>query len=243
MTMVEIGIVRALFLYPVKSMAGTALEATTVGWHGLDGDRRYAFLRTDSRSGFPWLTARELPAMLQYHPRYFAGPLGKHAAVQVRTPEGQDLDVASDELSVTLSQAAGMPCRLLKCDRGLFDDLGISLLSMSTVQAIADITGCRADPIRFRPNIVIESVREEPYVEDAWVDHQIVFGDQPDGAKMRVNSRDPRCVMVNIDPQTLEKNAHVLRTIAQTRDGCLGVYGSTETPGTIRIGDVVRLVQ
>ena len=39
---IEIGEVRALFRYPVKSMRGERLETADVGWHGFDGDRRLA---------------------------------------------------------------------------------------------------------------------------------------------------------------------------------------------------------
>ena len=60
----EVGRVAGLWRYPVKSMAAEALERADVGWHGLDGDRRWAFIREGMvRSGFPWLTIRENPRM------------------------------------------------------------------------------------------------------------------------------------------------------------------------------------
>ena len=58
--MIELGYVRELVRYPVKSMAGTALESAFLGWHGLAGDRRFAFRRVGDDSGFPWLTASRL---------------------------------------------------------------------------------------------------------------------------------------------------------------------------------------
>jgi hypothetical protein len=42
---IEIGQIEAIFRYPVKSMRGELLDAATLGWHGLDGDRRLAFRR------------------------------------------------------------------------------------------------------------------------------------------------------------------------------------------------------
>ncbi|MFN2464119.1 MAG: MOSC N-terminal beta barrel domain-containing protein, partial [Candidatus Dormibacteria bacterium] len=54
-----VGRVAALWRYPVKSMAGEALAVADVSWHGLAGDRRWAFIREgQERSGFPWLTIR-----------------------------------------------------------------------------------------------------------------------------------------------------------------------------------------
>jgi uncharacterized protein YcbX len=66
--MQPVGFVRQLFRYPVKSMAGEALERAEIGWHGVEGDRRFAFRRVDNTSGFPWLTAGRLPELLRYRP-------------------------------------------------------------------------------------------------------------------------------------------------------------------------------
>jgi len=38
-----VGRVVGLWRYPVKSMAAEPLGAANVGWHGLAGDRRWAF--------------------------------------------------------------------------------------------------------------------------------------------------------------------------------------------------------
>jgi uncharacterized protein YcbX len=40
---IEIGQIKAIFRYPVKSMAGGQLETATLGWHGLDGDMTVIF--------------------------------------------------------------------------------------------------------------------------------------------------------------------------------------------------------
>ena len=65
----RIGRVAGLWRYPVKSMAAEALDEVLVSWHGLAGDRRWAFVRPGiPRSGFPWLTIRELPEMSHYRP-------------------------------------------------------------------------------------------------------------------------------------------------------------------------------
>ena len=53
-----VGVVKALYRYPVKSMRGECVEEARVWWHGLEGDRRYACGRTGNTSRFPWLTAR-----------------------------------------------------------------------------------------------------------------------------------------------------------------------------------------
>ena len=58
---------------------------------------------------------------------------------------------------------------------------------------------------------------------------------------MRVDQRDERCVMVNVDPDTTARDPRILRAIAQERDACLGVYGTPVQPGTVRVGDAVTI--
>ena len=47
-------------------------------------------------------------------------------------------------------------------------------------------------------------------------------------------------MVVNFDHRTAERDAAVLRAVARHHDVCAGVYGSVETPGTIRVGDPVQ---
>ena len=61
----------SLWRYPVKSMAAEDLDGAEVSWHGVAGDRRWAFIRDGQvHSGFPWLTMRERPEMARYRPFY-----------------------------------------------------------------------------------------------------------------------------------------------------------------------------
>jgi uncharacterized protein YcbX len=59
--------------------------------------------------------------------------------------------------------------------------------------------------------------------------------------RMRVDQHDERCVVVNVDPVTTERDPSILRKIAQERDSRFGVYGSVVEPGRIAVGDRVTL--
>src|SRR5678815_5740409 len=85
---IHLGHVHELVRYPVKSMAGVATSSAVLGWHGLEGDRRFAFRRLDDKSGFPWLSASRLPELLLYQPNSLE-------PTHVRTPEGLDLPIGS----------------------------------------------------------------------------------------------------------------------------------------------------
>jgi len=87
------------------------------------------------------------------------------------------------------------------------------------------------------PNLVVEAVGGGAFPEDAWVGHGLRVG----GLRLRVDKRDKRCVMVNVDPLTGRRDPAVLRAIARQRQVCLGVYGSVVTPGRVAVGDPVML--
>lgn len=66
-----VGRVVGLWRYPVKSMGAEALPGVEVSWHGLVGDRRWAFIRNNvPQSGFSWFTLRERPDMSHYRPSF-----------------------------------------------------------------------------------------------------------------------------------------------------------------------------
>ena len=75
------------------------------------------------------------------------------------------------------------------------------------------------------------------FLEDSWVGCVLRIC----GARMRVDKRDGRCVIITIDPVTTERNPAILRTVARDRQGFLGVYGSTVEPGRIAVNDPVLI--
>jgi uncharacterized protein YcbX len=229
-----VGRVAAVWRYPVKSMAAEPLDAAEVSWHGVAGDRRWAFVRGGTeRSGFPWLTIRELPGMGLYRPRFAQPERPDGSATLVRTPGGAEMDVTDPALATELGHGA----RVIKQDRGVFDTFPLSLITMQAVAGLATLVGAPLDTQRFRPNLLIDAPDGGHFPEDAWVGSVLRIGE----ARVRVDKRDQRCVMVNVDPATSRRDPAVLRAIARERDACLGVYGSTVLPGIIRTGDEVAL--
>jgi uncharacterized protein YcbX len=60
---------------------------------------------------------------------------------------------------------------------------------------------------------------------------------------VRVLERDPRCVMITLDPDTGEKTPPLLKKVAQAHDGMAGVYGAVLVEGTLRKGDSVEVLE
>lgn len=241
---VEIGVVKNLYRYPVKSFAGESVETTRGGWHGLEGDRRFAFVRSGNPTGFPWLTAREVPEMVLYRP-YFVSPESlRDSKVRVVTPGGADVGIESDELLTELTERYGKPAHLMQLWSGIFDAMDVSLITTSTVLSLSGICGRELDVRRFRPNVVIEAYgNEKAYPEDKWIGHQVVFGGRPDSLRLRLKRKDVRCKVVNIDPDSAETDSTIFRQIVVERKSMAGVYGTTDWPGTVQVGDVVSLIK
>jgi MOSC domain-containing protein len=237
----ELGRISALFRYPVKSMAGELLDIATLSWHGIEGDRRFAFRRLTDKSGFPWLTASKLPQLLLYKPfgldSNSAGLLPTH----VCTPDGKEYELRSDELRKEISSRYGGEVELMNLKHGIFDEACISVISLGTVHCLQREAGRNVDLRRFRPNVVIETESAEPFEEDRWVGRTLMFGEGNSGPALRVTMRDERCVMVNLDPDTAERDSEVMKTIVRMNGNCAGVYGTVIGAGELRVGQVVTL--
>src|SRR5262249_2432554 len=148
---VELGRISAIFRYPVKSMAGELLEAARLGWHGLEGDRRFAFRRLGDRSGFPWLTASKLPELILYKPFGLDTNTAEQLPTHVRTPDGKQFELQSSELREEISIRYGRDVELMNLKHGIFDEAPISVISQSTVRGV-ERESCRdVDLRRFRP--------------------------------------------------------------------------------------------
>jgi hypothetical protein len=56
-----------------------------------------------------------------------------------------------------------------------------------------------------------------------------------------VEKRDPRCVMLNLDPDTAAANAEIMQAVIRMNENHAGVYGTVIRTGELRVGQVVGL--
>lgn len=232
-----IGTIRLLARYPVKSMRGEALSGAMLTAKGVPEDRRYAFVQTFSRSGFPWLTARELPELLKYAPSVEPVEAGK-TIVRVTTPSGKVWPVDNEALRHEIEERSGRAIYLVHHHRGKYDAATISVISWQTVVQIARETSTIEDPWRFRPNLVVDLHDGRGFEELNWVGRVLRVGE---AARIAILEVDYRCAIITLDPETAESNPAILRCVAQEHGKCAGVYGAVLSPGEVRPGDSVRL--
>jgi len=236
---IAIGQVEALFRYPVKSMVGERVEVANLGWHGLEGDRRLAFRRIDDRSGFPWLTASKLPDLLLFTPcRREAGAQGD-LPTHVRAPDGVELPVFGEDLAAEVGRRYGARVQLMELNHGVFDEASISVIASDTVHEIGRLAGRSADVRRFRPNIVVRLLQSAPFQEDQWLGGVLTFGEEDDAPAITVTTRDVRCSMVNLDPDSASPAPELLKAVVRANQNTAGVYGAVTHVGRLAVGQTI----
>lgn len=253
-----VGTVGALYRYPVKSMGGESLERVALAWNGFDADRGYAFVQSGKLVRFPWLTARDLPALVRYRAWLVDPSDTRKSAVRVRTPRGDELPVDDEGLRRALEEEHGAPLHLMRLGRGAHDAAPLSVIGLGTIRALGERAGLPLDIRRFRHNIYLETADAEPFVEERWIGRQLIVGDDPDGpgpagapggasgavqgpARVRLVRPDHRCMIVNLDPDLGVQTPAVLREIAGSRANCAGLYAAVEAPGPLAVGMPVYL--
>jgi len=262
--------VSALFIHPLKSAAGIAVDAADVEPRGLRNDRRWLLVDDDSR----FVTGRQQSRL----PLIRAEPTAD--GLHLQAPGMPELSVArppadAERIDATIwkdtvsAARAGVdadrwasrflqcPVRLLYMDDAAarpvdpdyatagdevsFAD-GFPLLLLS--QAALDGLNARLSrPVtmqRFRPNIVVDGC--DAHAEDGW--HRVRIGD----VEFDVVKDCKRCVFTTVDPQRGERDAdgEPLRTLLDyRRRGNGATFGRNLLPrsrGVVRVGDPVEVL-
>ncbi len=238
---IAIGQVEAIFRYPVKSMRGELLDAATLGWHGLEGDRRLAFRRLGARGGFPWLTAGKLPDLILFAPQRRGEGDREALPTHVITPEGEEMPLFGEALAAEILRRYGAPVEMMQFKHGIFDDATISVITSNTVREICQLAGTPADVRRFRPNIVVRSTLAIPFEEDEWLGGVLTFGEASDAPAIAVTMRDVRCAMVNIDPENGRPAPDVLKAVVGANENNAGIYATVTRTGHLTVGQTIFL--
>jgi len=216
-------------------MAGERLDAADLGWHGVEGDRRLAFRRIDDRSGFPWLSASKLPEMVLFTPHREDG-VQTDLPTHIRTPEGVDHSVFSDDLDTEIERRYGASVQLMQLKQGIFDEATISVIALDTVHEISQLACVRPDVRRFRPNVVVRALQAAPFQEDSWVGGVLTFGEGENAPAVSVTMRDIRCAMLNLDPDTAKPTPTMMKAVVNANQNCAGVYGTVTRIGQLAVG-------
>lgn len=259
--------VSGLYVYPVKSMGGAAVDEVELGPLGFPHDRRW--MATDRAGRF--LTQRVVPRLALVGTVVHGGALrlsagdmpplelplepdGPRETVTVwrddvhAVPGGM---VADGWISAFLDQPARLfhfpadGVRAAKRDPGGrgarigFADAYPALVISE--ESLADLNARLALPLpmnRFRPNVVVRGAGA--FGEDGW--RRIRVGE----VEFDVAGPCARCVTTTVDQATGETGKEPLKTLATfRRDGNEVMFGQNlvhAAPGRIRVGDPVEVL-
>lgn len=209
--------VTGLWRYPVKSLAGERLRATTIGPDGIPGDR---IVHVRGPEGVR--TSRR-----QYRLLGLRGTLGADGSPLIN---GYPWD-SPDALQLVKAAAGNDAWLEASDDPARFDILPLLVATDGAVAAFG------RDVRRLRPNILIGGV--EGLDERTWPGAELHIGD----AIVHLESLRGRCAMTIVDPDTLERDHEVLRDIGRRFGGRLALDADVRRQGTITVGDVARLVR
>jgi hypothetical protein len=259
-----IATVDSLWRYPVKSMRGEELGEAFVGFAGVYGDRCFAFKCSTRPKGCPYLIASYQPRLLQFRPRFrhpdkAARPTNlaeaealapgltpvfadrAEMAVDIETPTGQRL--AIDDPALLGLLFPGTPSEavvsLVYSDRALTDCRPVSLISAQCITRLGEELGAPLDPRRFRANIYLNFHEGHGSLEDSLVGRTLLIGPK---AVISVLEPDPRCSVINLEPETGESTPTIFRHVVQNHANNAGIYAAVLVEGMIYKGDAVELV-
>jgi uncharacterized protein len=257
-----VGKVDSLWRYPVKSMRGEELDEAFAGFSGIYGDRLFAFKSSASPKGFPYLTGREQQRLLQYRPHFRypdkaarpinlaeaekmgANPVSADFAeliVDVETPDGKTLAI-NDPALIEMLRADIDPkhqVTLMQSQRALTDCRPVSIFSLQSARQLAEETGTPIDKRRFRANVYVDLAAAQGFGENNFVGRSLRIGPK---VVVAILERDPRCVMITLDPNTGEKTPAILKKVAQAHEGMAGVYGAVLVEGMLHKGDSTEVL-
>src|SRR5207237_2924290 len=225
--------------------------------------RLFDFRRSASPKGFPYLTAREQNRLLQYRPHFrypdkSARPINLTEAesmganpvsadpselmIDVETPDGKM--IAIDDLALIEMLRTDIDQKhqltLMRSERALTDCRPVSIFSVQSANQLAEETGMPMDKRRFRANVYVDLTSAQGFGENEFVGRSLRIGPK---VVVTILERDPRCVMITLDPDTGEKTPAILKKVAQAHEGMAGVYGAVMVEGMLHKGDSVELLE
>ncbi|WP_227268419.1 MOSC domain-containing protein [Roseobacter weihaiensis] len=252
-----IGRIMSLARFPVKGMTAERLNAVElVQGQGIAGDRRWGFARPGS--GFDPADPKPLPK------DRFVVLLREAGLARLQTQlEGEVLSIRDGDVEECFSlvdapdraaaadfvrerlDLAETPT-LVRSDPHRFTDVSVvspdlmnsvSILSRDSVAAFAADIGEPVDTRRFRMNIEVEGWK--PWAELAAVGRDLTLGT----ARLRVLLRTRRCAATEVNPDTAKRDLNVPRLLRQNEGHLdMGIYAEVVEGGTIKLGDVGRLL-
>jgi uncharacterized protein YcbX len=245
--------VRGLYRYPVKGLSPQALERLVLkAGQTVPFDRAYAIENGPGRFdpehpahlpkiNFLMLMRNERLATLETKFDDDSETLtvlraGKQVARgDLRTPLGRKM-IEQFFAAYMQAELRGAP-RIVAAPGHSFSDVAakcLHVVSLASLHELERVVGRPVNPLRFRPNVVIDGI--PPWSEFEWKGKPLRIGD----VSLEFLKRTERCAATDVDPETGKRDMAIpialKRAFGHTD---LGVYVRVTSDGTIAVGDPV----
>ena len=237
------GTVKALWRYPVKSMAGNKIDEALITEGGILGDRAYAVIDGTSGRVGSAKTPKKWAALMALAADFVTPPEAGEPLPPVRVvwPDGTDATSDGGDVDARLSETLGRPVALttkrpetISLERldplaeeetivdigelmmeGRFSDYAaLHLITTATMARLAELRPeSEFTARRFRPNVTIAT----PEGETGFVENDWVGRELAigDEVRLRISDPTPRCSIPTIAQKDVAKDPQVLRTIVE----------------------------
>lgn len=239
-----IGRVLEAWRYPVSSIGGEMMNSIQATPAGVAGDRLFALF--DRETGLPAAPEKEH----RWRPALFLECEGsKEDCPCIRFPDGLRLSLDDTTLPEALTRYFGFPVAIgmyAQPDPGQgytfpivenrYRPSALHILTTASLQKLSELGSFTPiDCRRFRPSILIESDEKDTFLENDWIGHALHIGD----VRSAVLEATKRCGMTLIPQPGIQEDPEILRHIVRHNRRNLGVYGSIDCAGPVKVGDPV----
>jgi uncharacterized protein YcbX len=219
----QIGIVHALYRYPVESMQGERLDIVEMREHGVIGDRAYALREANGRV----MTAKKWPTLLECAARYEVLPRPEALApLHITLPDGRNIHAHDPDASAVLSTVLGCPVRLERAQADQHHRAAI-------------------DPATVFGDVPVETLKPGYTAATLPDSFALPLGTFFDAASLHVLSSGTLAHLRTLMGEDEPVDARRFRPnlIVETDPGLEGFLEDDWLEGTIEVGERVRIVQ
>ena len=233
--------VSALWLYPVQSVRGQAMEALDFAADGLRLDRWFGIrdVETGTMVGASMAKRAWLPLITWAAAIVDAGA----PKVEIRFPDGAHVVSDDAEVDRVLSDRLGRAVELkgrdgVKADRR-YRMASCHLLTTATLARLrASYPEGDFAPERFRPNVMLDCGDARGFVEQPWLGKLIVASS---GAALEGTEDCKRCALTTRAQGDLPSDPKILHTVMLENNTSAGIYAKVSRPGRVALGDAISI--
>ncbi|NMM51123.1 MOSC domain-containing protein [Paenibacillus aquistagni] len=239
-----LGSISDIYRYPVKSFGGERLDACKVESYGLLGDRSYAFIDETKTGWNQYVTARKIPKMLSYQASLIEdapSAAGQRPEVRITGPDGrihhwdhelhQEIQALTD-VNITMMEYLPARSEVLAVDEAC-----LLIVTDRSLRRLEELWGAPVDARRFRGNLVV-AMSDDRIEEEELIGKTLKVGD----TLLEVYSKCERCSMITYDPDSIARDASLLKVVHQKLNTEFGLYARVKQVGHVQTGDSVTLL-